>query len=63
MSEYFVWDQIHVHVAEYDWYMLTVDCYIEYTVHIRNNSASGFGQFGPHSLDGMRHKKGTHMGV
>jgi len=56
MSEYFVWDKIYVHVAEYDLYMLLVDCCIKYTVHIQNNSASGFGQFSPHNLDGMRHK-------
>jgi hypothetical protein len=56
MSEYIVWDQIHVHVAEYDWYMLTVDCCIEYTIHIQSKSASGFGQFGPHNLDGVWHK-------
>jgi hypothetical protein len=37
MSEYFVWDQIHVHVAEYDWYVPTADCCIAYTVHVQNN--------------------------
>jgi len=56
MSEYFVWDQIQVHVAEYNWYMLIVDCCIKYTVHIQNNSASGFDQFTTHNLDCMRHK-------